>query len=85
VAVGPRTATEEGRLVVLFVEDNSGAHAETLEATIKHMEGNADFRQSLVDEAGVRGWRRGMFCIELEATLYRAGLMKRWEVVVGVS
>lgn len=85
VAVGPRTAAEEGRLVVLSVEDNSEAYAGVLVETIKKMEGDADFRQRLVDEVGVRGWRRGMFCVELEAALYKAGLMKRWEVLVGVS
>ena len=85
VAVGPRNAAEEGRLVVLSVEDSSEAYAGVLVETIKQMEGDADFRQRLVDEVGVRGWRRGMFCVELEAALYKAGLMKRWEVLVGVS
>jgi len=52
--------------------------------TIKKMEGNAGFRQRPVDEE-VRGWWRGMFCVELEAALYEAGLMRRWEVLVDVS
>ena len=85
VAVGSRTAAEEGRLAVLSVEDSSETYAGLLVETIKRMEGDADFRQRLVDEVGVRGWRRGMFCVELEAALYKAGLMKRWEVLVGVS
>ena len=71
--------------MVLSVEDSSEAYAGVLVETIKQMEGDADFRQRLVDDVGVRGWRRGMFCIELEAALYKAGLMKRWEVLVGVS
>jgi len=70
---------------VLSVEDSSETYAGLLVETIKRMEGDADFRQRLVDEVGVRGWRRGMFCVELEAALYKAGLMKRWEVLVGVS
>jgi len=53
--------------------------------TIRRMEGDSDFRQKLVDELGVRGWKREMFCLELEAALYRAGLMKRWEVFVDVT
>jgi hypothetical protein len=85
VSVGSRTATEGGRLVVLSVEDTSETYAGVLMETIKQMEGDADFRQKLVDELGVKGWRRGMFCVELEAALYKAGLMKRWEVLVGVS
>ena len=85
VGVGPRTVTEEGRLVVISVEDASEVYASALVEAIKRMEGHADFRQRLVDELGVRGWRRHMFCVELEAALYRAGLMKRWEVLVDVS
>jgi len=84
-SVGPRAAAGEGRLVVTSVEDTSKAYAGTLAETIQRMESDADFRQKLVDELGVKGWRRGMFCIELEAALYKAGLMKRWEVLVGVS
>lgn len=83
--VGPRATAGEGRLVVMSVDDTSGTYANALAETIKHMEGDADFRQRLVDESGVKGWRRGMFCVELEAALYKAGLMKRWEVLVGVS
>ena len=71
--------------MVLSVEDSSEAYAGVLVERVKQMEGDADFRQRLVDEVGVRGWRREMFCVELEAALYRAGLMKRWEVLVGVS
>lgn len=84
IGFGPRTATEEGRLVVISVEDTSEMYAGALVGTIKRMEGDADFRQRLVDELGVVGWRRRMFCTELEAALYKAGLMKRWEVLVGV-
>ena len=71
--------------MVVSVEDSSGTYAWVLVETITRMEGDADFRQRLVDDVGVRGWRRGMFCVELEAALYKAGLMKRWEVLVGVS
>ena len=71
--------------MVISIEDNSKTYAGALVETIKQMEGDADFRQRLVDESGVRGWRRGMFCLELEAALYKAGLMKRWEVLVSVS
>ena len=85
VSVGPRTAAEKGRLVVISVEDNSEAYAAVLMETIKQMEGEMEFRQRLVDEMGVRGWRNGMFCLELKAALYKAGLMKHWEVLVGVS
>jgi len=84
VDVGPRTAAEEGRLVVKSVEDTSDTYAGVLVERIKQMEDNADFRQRLVDELGVRAWRREMFCLELEAALYKAGLMKRWEVLVSV-
>lgn len=85
VSVRPCAAAEEGRFVVISIEDNSKTYAGALVETIKQMEGDADFRQRLVDESGVRGWRRGMFCLELEAALYKAGLMKRWEVLVSVS
>ena len=85
VDIGPRTTKEEGRLVVASVEDTSEMYAGALVEAIKRMEDDADFRQRLVDELGVEGWRREMFCIELEAALYKAGLMKRWEVLVGVS
>jgi len=83
--VSPGAAAGEGRLVVTSVEDTSERFATALTETIKHMEGDADFRQRMVDELGIKGWRRGLFCIELEAALYKAGLMKRWEVLVGVS
>ena len=83
--VDPRTAAEEGKLVVLSIEDKSETYAGALVETIKQMESDADLRQRLVDELGVRGWRRAMFCVELEAALYKAGLMKHWEVLVGVS
>jgi hypothetical protein len=66
----------------ISVENNSEAYVGVLEESIKRMEGDADFRQMLVDEVGVRGW---MSCVELEAALYRAGSMKCWEVLVGVS
>jgi hypothetical protein len=85
VSVGSRTPTEEGRLVVTSIEDTSEAYAGALSEIITRMEGDSDYRQKLVDQLGVRGWRREMFCLELEAALYRAGLMKRWEVFVGVS
>ena len=84
VRVGSRAAAEEGRLVVISVEDTSETYAGLLMETVKQMEDDADFRQRSVDELGVKGWRRGMFCLELEAALYKAGLMKRWEVSVGV-
>ena len=71
--------------MVTSIEDESEAYAGVLSETIKRMEGDSDYRQKLVDELGVRGWRREMFCLELEAALYRAGLMKRWEVFVSVS
>ena len=74
VAIGPRTAREEGRLAVVPVEDSSETYAGVLVETIKRMEGDADFWQRLVDEVGVGGWRRGMLCVELEAALYKAGL-----------
>ena len=67
------------------VEDTSETYAGVLAETITRMESDVDFRQKLVDELGVKGWRSGMFCIELEAALYKAGLMKRWEILVGVS
>jgi len=81
----PRTAVGEGRLVVTSIEDTSETYAGALLETIRRMEGDSDFRQKLVDELGVRGWKREMFCLELEAALYRAGLMKRWEVFVDVT
>ena len=71
--------------MVASVEDTSEMYAGALVEAIKRMEDDTDFRQRLVDELGVEGWRREMFCIELEAALYKAGLMKRWEVLVGVS
>ena len=70
---------------MLSVEDKSETYADGLAETIKQMEEDAVVRQSLVDGLGVRGWRRQMLCIELEAALYKAGFMKRWEVLVGVS
>ena len=73
VTIGPRTAAEEGRLAVVSVEDSSETYAGVLVETIKRMGGDADFRQRLIDEVGVRGWR-GMFCVELEAAPYKAGL-----------
>ena len=76
---------ENGRLVVTSVEDTSEAYAGVLSEIIKRMEDDNDYRQKSVDELGVQGWRREMFCLELEAALYRAGLMKRWEVLVGLS
>lgn len=85
VSVGPRTPMEEGRLVVTSVEDTSEAYAGVLSETIRHMEGDSDYRQKSVDRFGFRGWRREMLCLELEAALYRAGLMKRWEVFVAVA
>ena len=85
VSVGSRPAAGEGRLVVTSIEDTSETYAGSLSETIKRMEGDSGFRQKLVDELGVRGWRREMFCLELEAALYGARLMKRWEVFVGVS
>jgi len=84
-SAGIGRTTGEGRLVVMSVEDTSKRYASALAETIKHMESDADFRQTLVDDLGVKGWRMGMFCIELEAALYKAGLMKRWEVSVGIS
>ena len=80
VTVGP----EERRLVVLSVEDKSETYANGLAETIKQME-DTDLRQGLADRLGVRGQRRLMLCVELEAALYKAGFMKRWEVLVGVS
>lgn len=74
-----------GRLVVTSIEDTSETYAGALSDTIKRMEGDSNYRQELVDRLGVKGWRREMFCLELEAALYRAGLMKRCEVLVGVS
>ena len=71
--------------MVTSIEDASESYTGVLTETIKRMEGDSDYRQRLVDELGVRGWRREMFCLELETALYRAGLMKRWEVSVGVS
>ena len=71
--------------MVTSIEDTSEVYAGVLVETIKRMEDDADSRQRLVDELGVKEWRRQMFCNELEAALYRAGLMKRWEVLVGVS
>ena len=85
VTVDSPTPGYEGRLVVTSIDDTSDTYAGVLLETIKRMEGDSDYRQKLVDELGVRGWRREMFCLELEAALYRAGLMKRWEVLVGVS
>ena len=85
ITVGPCTTAEEGRLVVLSVEDKSETYANLLVETIKQMEEDTDSRQRLVDELGVRGWRRQMLCVELEAALYKAGLMKRWGVQVSVS
>ena len=85
VSVGPRTAAGNGGLVVISVEDNSDAHIRVLMETIKQREHDVVFRQRLVDELGVRGWRGGMFCLELEAALYKAGLVKHWEILVGVS
>jgi hypothetical protein len=85
VGAGSRTSVENGRLVVTSIEDTSTAYAGVLSETIKRMEGDNDYRQKSVDELGVQGWRREMFCLELEAALYRAGLMKRWEVLVCVS
>ena len=85
ITVGPCTTAEEGRLVVLSVEDKSETYANLLVETIKQMEEDTDSRQRLVDELGVRGWRRQMLCVELEAALYKAGLMKRWGVLVSVS
>jgi len=78
-------AAGEGRLVVMAVEDTSETYASALAETVERMESDGDFRQRLVDKWGVKGWRGGMLCIELEAALYKAGLMKRWEVLVGVS
>ena len=71
--------------MVMSVEDTSETYAGALTNTIKHMGGDADFIRKLVGELGVKGWRSGTFCVELEAALYKAGLMKRWEVLVGVS
>ena len=85
VSIGLGTTAEEGKLMVKSVEDTSETYAGMLLETIRQMEDDTDLRQSLVDELGVRGWRRGMFCLELEAALYKAGLMKRWEVLVRVS
>ena len=79
------TSTENGRLVVTSIEDTSEAYAGVLSEIIKRMEGDNDYRQKSVDELGVQGWKREMFCLELEAALYKAGLMKRWEVLVGLS
>jgi len=76
---------EEGRLVVTSVEDTSETYAGVLLETIRHMEGDSDYRQKAVDRFGFRGWRREMLCLELEAALYRAGLMKRWELFVAVA
>ena len=70
---------------MLSVEDTSETYANGLAETIKQMEEDTELRQGLVDGLGVRGWRRQMLCIELEAALYKAGFMKRWEVLVGVS
>ena len=85
VTVDSRTTAEEGRLVVLSVEDKSEMYANVLVETIKRMEEDTDSRERLVDELGVRGWRRQMLCVELEAALYKASLMKRWEVLVSPS
>lgn len=82
---GARASEEAGRLVVMSVEDTSGTYADALVEAVKQMECDADFRGRLADELGVKGWRREMFSAELEAGLYGAGLMKRWEVLVGVS
>ena len=71
--------------MVTAVEDTSEAYADNFSVKIKRMEGDGDYRQKLVDQLGVKGWRREMFCLELEAALYRAGLMKRWDVTVGAS
>ena len=85
LGIGSHTAEKGGRLVVTSVEDISDTYAGVLSKTITRMEGDYDYRQKLVDRLGVRGWRKEMFCLELEAALYRAGLMKRWEVLVSVS
>ena len=85
LGVGSHTAVKGERLVVTSVEDISDTYAGVLSKTITRMEGDYDYRQKLVDRLGVRGWRKEMFCLELEAALYRAGLMKRWEVLVSVS
>ncbi|KAF9789630.1 hypothetical protein BJ322DRAFT_548149 [Thelephora terrestris] len=85
VGAGSRTSVENGRFVVTSIEDTSAAYAGVLSETIKRMEGDNDYRQKSVDELGVRGWRKEMFCLEFEAALYRAGLMKYWEVLVCVS
>ena len=79
------TSMENGRLVVTSIEDTSEAYAGVLSDVIKRMEGDNDYRQKSTDELGVQGWRREMFCLELEAALYRGGLMKRWEVLVGLE
>jgi hypothetical protein len=84
VSVGSHTVAEEGRLMVTSVDETSETYAGVLSETIKRMEGDGDYRQRLVDQFGIRGWKRETFCLELEAALYRAGLMKRWEVSVGV-
>ena len=72
----------EGRLAVTSIEDTSETYASALVETIKRMEGDSDYRQKSVDKLGIRGWKREMFCLELEAALYTAGLLKRWEVFV---
>lgn len=85
VRIGRRNDGNERRLVVTSVEDTSEAYAGDFSEKIKRMEGDGEYRQKLVDKLGVKGWRGEMFRLELEAALYRAGLMKRWDVVVGAS
>ena len=67
--------------MVLSVEGKSEAYKNLSVETIKQITGDPDSRQRL----GVRGWRRQILCVELEAVLCKAGLVKRWEVPFSVS
>ena len=63
--------------MVLFVRDEFDAYANLSMETIERMEDDTDPRQRLIDGLAVRGWRRQMLRIELEAVLCKAGSVKR--------
>ena len=81
VAVGPCIVAEDGKLVVPSVEDKFEAYVECCWKPPKRRKATRTSGKG----SGIIYWR-GMSCVELDAALSRAGLMKpRLEVLVGLS
>ena len=71
--------------MVPFVRDEFDAYANLSIEIVERIEDDTDPRRRLIYGLGVRGWRRQMPRVELEAMLCKTGLVKRWEVLVSVS